>query len=1854
MFDGEEVNELDGNKSTEEEGNVVSFSTEDNEDTQKPESIELGALPKTDQLTEVDNDNDKTVDNDKAVQTENVQTNETVAETEAHFDANSLVKTKTSDNDQESSAKGKLKETEDKEKNEALSASHEMLSSSSSSSSESSSSSSNSSAGREEVVIVDVHKAAKKQKDGSDGVAFSLSSPSKSAKWGFAKVCSVEEYNGENFAVVAEEDNPEHAETTADSANCNDELVSADDATKSELPHQTSFPLCLWRLVESESDSSCKSNEFESSLSKENLNEMEYSTNNHHQQHLHQHHHQYSLNRNGATSMDVKSENTLASKLLNAEINGEDSQEKAVSLSILEASSSNNPHDVEATNRLYSTGTRPKNNQAVWFSLPEMEKSDDKPMQSDQHSMSTERTSGDSSHWSLKQLDGGSKESEDNVEEDGKKKEISKHDADSDTPRDFVEELLDHRKLRRRGATRQSFRETTRDRGSLRQRRQRLSTESVDSSLLGQDEDNPENNDRHMALTHDDTTTGAVHCYKDEYGLWHTYVFGDETTADRPLPSASQRSAVSNSFLRDLRRARSGSTPASLTDRDLFESVSQDMRLSQLFPGGLESRTSTDPLSQLASPGSFKVSEPPPRRFYKLHLNENFFIKVWFDRLALLALLDRNKTTVEVLIAIIFGGLTAFLGYMLLSRSYFYDLWIFVFCFVIAKCQFSLLKSVQPDSASPVHGYNNVIVFSRAAYFCLVSSMILILDEASKVNSTSLVVYGISLFSKQTLEFGRDMLIVFVLIFPLIFVFGLLPQINTFTMYILEQLDVHVFGGTAMTSVVGSIYSFFRSVISVLILYAICFGSMKKSSDPQNIHFSIFCGVLVGFCYHLSRCASDPFVLWDIFKSKILRLKLNDEEGDPLPGKLRKTVLNRVGNDIIVLPGIVIVVFAVHVSTVFTSLQPTLSYTFYILTAVVGVFNHYLVPQLRKQLPWLLGSSPVLKSEEYFLFETLVAAKIMWFEKMYVWLFTIEKNILYPLTFLSGITRFAGVINNKFGLYFGPMVITITAIKLFRSNFTSTQRQHVILIWTVLFFEFDFRGHSETFPIDYFIMSIFVDKAIDLLLKFRFILTYTAPWQITWGSAFHAFAQPFSVPHCGMLFLQATISAFFSAPLNPFLGSAIFLTSYVRPTKFWEKNYNTKRADHSNTRLSSHLDNNPCSDDNNLNSIFYEHLTRSLQHSLCGDILMGRWGNVSSGDFFVIASDYLNALVHVIEVGNGFVTFQLRGLEFRGTYCQQRELEAITEWVDSDERCCCCSPICHFDGMLSCKAAFNKRWLAWEVIQTKYTIEGYSVSDNTATSMFQVFDLRKIFITYYVKAIIYFAVGSVRLTSWLSDSSLMSLLSETKTKGFVDLDAVFRAMTDEDYDVRFGGISRVSFCNTYFDWIEHCNHQNQQPIQGLDTNSDLVTLCFALSLLGRRMFFTASHQPATTLKTFLHGLHSLFKGDFRVSSPKDEWVFAEPDMELLRKVISPAVRMSVKLHQDHFTCPDEYDENTVLYEAIKSHNENLVISHEGDPKWRQAVLNNKSSLLALRYVMDEGDDDYKIIMLNKRYLSFRVVKVNRECVRGLWAGQLQELIFLRNRNPERGSIQNAKQALRNMINSSCDQPIGYPIYVSPLTTSYADTNDQFTQIVGGPVSLNVVSKLASSVYRRLRQRYGGACNPSTSADVEEIELPALTVHQYRMETPRDAKVVPSQKAVIRASSTRTSYTAVPNVSRRSSSSTSAAVVPVQQQSSKQVSFELHKVRIKNPSLTLYALNAEDGELEWPSEEIKEKSKHKNWPDNWEPTEGLVGEVAHRWDSKHSDSKHRSFYDSPILLIKLQGMYVPILENGVTYLSEIDV
>ncbi|XP_015768373.1 PREDICTED: pecanex-like protein 1 [Acropora digitifera] len=143
----------------------------------------------------------------------------------------------------------------------------------------------------------------------------------------------------------------------------------------------------------------------------------------------------------------------------------------------------------------------------------------------------------------------------------------------------------------------------------------------------------------------------------------------------------------------------------------------------------------------------------------------------------------------------------------------------------------------------------------------------------------------------------------------------------------------------------------------------------------QNVLFSVFCGLLVAISYHLSRSASDPSVLGQVFRKACAResAKENEEEFiDPLPGKLTATVTKRLQNDVVCCIFILVFVFAIHLSTVFTSLQPYVSYFLYAVAGCVGILNHYLWPQLHKPLPWLCFAKPFLRSREFNQYEVKV------------------------------------------------------------------------------------------------------------------------------------------------------------------------------------------------------------------------------------------------------------------------------------------------------------------------------------------------------------------------------------------------------------------------------------------------------------------------------------------------------------------------------------------------------------------------------------------------------------------------------------------------------------------------------------------------------------------------------------------------------------------------------------------------------------------------------------------------------------------------------------------------------------------
>ena len=175
----------------------------------------------------------------------------------------------------------------------------------------------------------------------------------------------------------------------------------------------------------------------------------------------------------------------------------------------------------------------------------------------------------------------------------------------------------------------------------------------------------------------------------------------------------------------------------------------------------------------------------------------------------------------------------------------------------------------------------------------------------------------------------------------------------------------------------------------------------------------------------------------------------------------------------------------------------------------------------------------------------------MWFEKAFLWLQQVEKVIVFPMVILSALTMDLEKMKEpNANHWLGAITLVICGLKLLRSAFSDCAKQFMVLLVTLLYFQYNAdtgrilgEGQTKTdnaqypFILYYFVTSIVFHKLYEFYLKVQFVITYIAPWQITWGSAFHAFAQPFSVPHSAMLFLQAAISSVFSTPLNPILGN---------------------------------------------------------------------------------------------------------------------------------------------------------------------------------------------------------------------------------------------------------------------------------------------------------------------------------------------------------------------------------------------------------------------------------------------------------------------------------------------------------------------------------------------------------------------------------------------------------------------------------------------------------------------------------------------------------------------------------------------
>lgn len=1088
-------------------------------------------------------------------------------------------------------------------------------------------------------------------------------------------------------------------------------------------------------------------------------------------------------------------------------------------------------------------------------------------------------------------------------------------------------------------------------------------------------------------------------------------------------------------------------------------------------------------------------------------------ISIPFSRQVLMHVIDFHPRFVDRLWAALLIFATAFIAFEL--SSLYWDIGLVAMWISATTAQFALIKHAPTDSFTSLIGDKST-AFARALYFVLFGLLALLLDVVQDWVSSEHTLYGVSLTSSTAIRNLRGMTLVIIAIFPFLFVLGVLPVLRTALHHVAEQIDLHIFGGEGTQSLAAACVQVILSVCCAFVIFLIV--RLDMNGERLDI-FSLACAATIGLSTLLSRTPSNtPVLIFKLVCSRMMetlsgisdRCKshndktelMNTQCGEQIienqnqtatsnddnfaaneislshsenkvvrqdtdssvPFSILRKYYVRFGWDLALFILLSALWYLISLTGIFRSHQTTIRSITITFLGIIGLLSNFLMLQARATHPFrvlknpLFGSIPAIGMNA-----PPIATK--WYEQLVWWGSFINAHIVAPIFILNEMHSSAPFLRNRFGRDAGAGVLAVAALKIARSRFGDVNAFTISVIIAFLFFRYDFSFLSESTVVDLSFVLIAVSKFNEFLLKIRFIFTYNVPWNIkqVLGSEPHAVIYPFTIAHGVVMTFQAILAAILSAPVYPLLGSSIFLVSYFRPLRFWERDYKTRRIDDETMQLKSSI-NQSNATANNLNSLFYEEVCSRMQQCLAKDIEMGRFGLVSPGDIFLLldGDNQLTLFLHIIELGNGYVSFQVRGLEFVGTFCQAREVEALEYDQREAERLCCLSESRSNriwpSILLSFNAIAQLRWVTWQHVSPSYVLEGYSISRMAAQPLFASYDMRQTLLDCLNKAIIFYTVCHGELVQWLRSESILQRLYTMDTD-YVDRDVLFNSVCDPDFDTIKKGVSLKSFYDKYCDWIKCCTshvfHERMSEyfdedkllVKTCNLDAPVTKLCFATCILTRRIMLNHARNMLHVTDSFLHGFYGMFRGSLQPENPKDEWSIYHP--KILTDVVFRGSRMSLCLRQDYFTDPEEYNNVEELWESLNEYDSSdssfrLRVYNETDPRWRNAILDGFPSLLSLRWNVEDSSNNkqFFVISLVRQRRSYKVVKVNKESVRGLWAAQQQEVIFFRSNRSERGSIQNAKCVLRNLISQSNDQPVGYPIYVSPIVTSFSSNDSQ--------------------------------------------------------------------------------------------------------------------------------------------------------------------------------------------------------------------
>ncbi|KAJ3428678.1 protein pecanex [Anaeramoeba flamelloides] len=1121
-------------------------------------------------------------------------------------------------------------------------------------------------------------------------------------------------------------------------------------------------------------------------------------------------------------------------------------------------------------------------------------------------------------------------------------------------------------------------------------------------------------------------------------------------------------------------------------------------------------------------------------------------IEVFFNRRELETFFDRDYKNLSIFFSILSCVCISFFSFLV--SEWFYNTYFLLLFVSVATAQYSLLKSPQPDSTSTKPG-SGESVYSRSMYITFFSICIIILKLCEySIRNGIMVFLGYYFRMSYFFDFAVMLLQIILITLPLLFLFGIFPRPTTFLMYICEQVNIYFLGGTASISVIGSLLQAAKGILLVLILFMLSTFLVDRSRTIfyKEWSFGFFVGLIIAFAFLLSRSSSSIEYCEEFFKLKKIKKKKKKSISQKrltirIVLDLIHTILITIISSIIFWSGLI----------AFLSKYPTVVFLF---CTAFGWVLHYLIPQLRCLYPFQLFVKCFLKNEQENLFiqnmmndeedddndnddddQNQYSRKIFLFEKIYRIGCYIEKYCFVPLIWMITAYKSSYQLYETLSLDGLELIFIITGLKFVQGGLNNANQHYKIIFLTIFFWMWNTIKETNDWLLNLFILHLIVQKLMILIEKIKFVYVYSNPFNRTIKSALQIIISLLGISLSTWTLFLCFFTTIFSMPIVPLFGTLFWIPGYAHPSKFFEHNYDHDDNDVEDKIYSLNnkksLLNNSNSIKQSLNLLLYRNILMSLESQLYEDIRYGRLGTISSGDIYIILNDKLTLILQIIEIGNGYCSFQIRGLDTSGeeTLCHNEEKKSIQVAMDNpQENWYCCNIF------LTIKDIFAFRNRVWKIINKWYYIKTYDKLKYRADEIYQQFDTKKNLINFFIRSICFYIIqkNSIfkrKLSNIFKNPAFVKIQNEIILKNsYIEKNtSIFNSKVDPDFDILENGINYQSFLNVYENWINYClkiinlnkgdnfgtykipaifprelissdslgdresdhdlytlNYDSSDDVVIIDfekksefkiekngekdneilthgeNENNIKALCFLISILLRKHLATSNidHDEISKEDSFIDNYILLFRGGMKFSFENNiinSWVNQE--IEFITRIgvnCSRTASYMFHLHQGE----EDLNSDETIFKQLELLNNNdinkdpkIILTPEIDPKFQSSIKNLKPTIFSLTKSIKTDLDNERIVKYNNQILNlnlqqFSLIKLNSECAKGLWNSQIQEVIYFRNFNAERDTVQKSSNLLRNLQVQAVDLPVGYPLFISPICYSFSNRHLKFLGI----------------------------------------------------------------------------------------------------------------------------------------------------------------------------------------------------------------